>query len=92
MAALVVILAFFTHVLATEEKQLIAKELLAPYRKVRNFMLISACLFLLTMAPQFWSLTVESVPIRFYLWLAPLALFWIGRTPERLPGAKNARA
>jgi hypothetical protein len=91
MAALVVIMAFFTHVLAAEEKQLIATELLRPYRKVRNFMLISACLFLVTMAPQFWTLRIEGVPLRFYLWLPPLALFWIGRTPKGLPEAKNTQ-
>ena len=82
MAALVVILAFFIHELAVEEKQLIAAELMGPYRRVRNSMVLSALLFLLTMAPQFWQWEIQNVPLRFYLWLIPIALFWIGRLPE----------
>lgn len=53
MTGLMAILAFFTHELAIEEKKLIAVELLEPYKKVRNSMLISASFFLLTMFPQF---------------------------------------
>jgi len=79
MAALMAILAFFTHELAIEERQLISVELLVPYRRVRNTMLVSAGLFLLTMFPQFWSWRIQDVPIRFYFWIAPLAVFWIGR-------------
>jgi uncharacterized membrane protein len=83
MAALVVILAFFIHELAAEEKQLIAAELIEPYRGVRNSMVLSALLFLLTMAPQFWQWRIQSVPLRFYLWLIPIIMFWIGRLPQK---------
>lgn len=79
MAALMAILAFFTHELAIEEKKLIAPELLEPYKKVRNSMLISASLFLLTMFPQLWSLKIQDIPLRFYLWFMPLVFFWFGR-------------
>jgi hypothetical protein len=82
MAALVVILAFFIHELAVEEKQLITVELMGPYKRVRNLMVLSALLFLITTAPQFWQLEIQNVPLRFYLWLIPIALFWIGRLPE----------
>jgi uncharacterized membrane protein len=82
MAALVVILAFFIHELAVEEKQLIATELMGPYKRVRNAMVLSALLFLLTTAPQFWQLEIQNVPLRFYLWFIPITLFWIGRLPE----------
>lgn len=85
MAALVVILAFFTHELAIEEKQLIAPELLEPYRNVRNSMLISVGLFLLTMAPQLWTWRIQNVPLRFCLWLIPISLLWIGRLPTGRP-------
>jgi hypothetical protein len=76
MAGPMAILAFFTHELAIEEKKLIAVELLEPYKKVRNSMLTSASFFLLTMFPQFWSWRIQGVPLRFYLWLIPLAVFW----------------
>jgi uncharacterized membrane protein len=82
MAALVVILAFFIHELAVEEKQLISAELMGPYKRVRNSMVLAALLFLLTMAPQLWQWEIQNVPLRFYLWLIPIALFWIGRLPE----------
>ena len=82
MAALMFILAFFVHELALEEKKLIAAELMEPYRRVRNFMLLSTLLFLFTMAPQFWQWRVQNVPLRFYLWLVPIAAFWIGRLEE----------
>jgi hypothetical protein len=85
MAALVLILAFFIHELTVEEKQLIARELMEPYRRVRNSMIISTLLFLFTMAPEFWGLRFLGVPLRFYLWLIPLAIFWVGRLPEK-PG------
>ena len=58
MAVLVVILAVFTNELAREEKQLIAPELMKPYKKVRNFMLLSAGLFIFSMLPQFWMLRI----------------------------------
>jgi hypothetical protein len=90
MAALVVILAFFVHELAVEENRLIAAELMEPYRGVRNSMLLSAVFFLLTVAPQFWSWRIQSVPLRFYLWLIPLIIFWLGRLPEE-PRAAGAR-
>lgn len=82
MAALVAILAFFIHELSVEEKQLIVRELVNPYRRVRNSLVISTLLFLLTMIPQLWDLTFFDIPLRFYLWLIPLAIFWTGRLPE----------
>jgi uncharacterized membrane protein len=83
MAALVVILAFFIHELAVEERQLIARELMEPYRRVRNSMVISTVLFLFTMVPEFWDWRFLGVPVRFYLWLIPIAIFWVGRLPEK---------
>lgn len=88
MAALVVILAFFIHELAVEERQLIARELMAPYRRARNSMLVSTVLFLFTMVPVFWDWRFLGVPVRFYMWLIPIAIFWIGRLPEE-PGQLN---
>ncbi len=82
MAALASILAFFIHELAVEEKQLIAKELIRPYRSARNSMIFSTLLFLLTTAPQFWQWQIQNIPFRFYLWLVPITMFWIGRLPE----------
>jgi hypothetical protein len=81
MATLAVILAVFTHELAKEERQLIAVELIEPYKKVGNSMLLSAGLFLFTMAPQFWYWRIQTVPLRFFLWLVPLMVLWMKRMP-----------
>jgi hypothetical protein len=56
---------------------------------VRNFMLFSALLFLFTMVPAFWVWRFMDVPLRFYLWLIPLAVFWIGQLPVK-PGQLNS--
>lgn len=85
MAALMTVLAVFTHELAIEERQLIAVELLEPFKKVRNLLFISAGLFLLTLLPQFWLWRIQNVPLRFYLWLIPLVVFWVGRSLEGSP-------
>jgi hypothetical protein len=85
MAALVVILAFFIHELAVEERQLIARKLMASYGKVRNSMVVSTLPFLSTMVPEFWGWRFLGVSLRFYLWLIPIAIFWIRRLPEE-PG------
>ena len=83
MAGLVLILAFFTNELAKEEKQLVSPELIKPFKKTRNIMLASAIFFLITMAPQLWTLTIVGVPARFILWLIPLFVFFAARLPEK---------
>jgi uncharacterized membrane protein len=83
MAGLVCILAFFTNELAKEEKQLISPELIKPFKKTRNIMLASAVLFVITMAPQLWTLNIAGLPARFLLWLIPLVVFYVARLPEK---------
>ncbi len=89
MAVLVVILAVFTNELAREEKQLIAPELMKPYKKVRNFMLLSAGLFIFSMLPQFWMLRIQNIPLRFLLWMVPLAVIWVGSIPTEKAKSPN---
>jgi uncharacterized membrane protein len=83
MASLISILTFFVHELTVEEKQLITAELVEPTKRVRNSMVLSALVFLLTMAPQFWQWRILNLPLRFYLWLIPIIIFWIGRLPGK---------
>ena len=83
MAGLVTIIALFTHQLAREEKGLVPKESLAKYKRIRNTLLISAALFLVTVLPIFWSFRVWDLPIRFYFWFIPLALSSIRHVPKR---------
>jgi uncharacterized membrane protein len=83
MAGLVCILAFFANELAREERQLISQELIEPFKKTRNIMLASAILFLISMAPQLWTLTIIGIPARFLLWTIPLIVFYAARLPEK---------
>ena len=83
MAGLVFILAFFTNELAKEEKQFISPELVKPFKRIRNIMLVSAIIFLITMVPQLWTLRIIGVPVRFLLWIIPLIVFYIARLPEK---------
>lgn len=83
MAGLMAILALFTHQLTTEDRKLLPPNLLAKYRRSRSILFFSAGLFALTIAPMFWSLTILSIPSRFYLWFVPLALSSIRRVSEK---------
>lgn len=83
LGGLMAILAFFTHSLALEEKKLISQELISRYRRIRNSLFLSAGLFLLTALPEFWSWSVQDLPMRFYVWYAILPISWISSLSER---------
>jgi hypothetical protein len=83
MGGLMAILGFFNHELSVEEKKLIPQELLQRHKRTRNVLFVSAGLFFLTALPQFWSLQIDAVPTRFYLWLSPLVISWISRGLKR---------
>ncbi len=89
MAALMAILGFFTNELAVEERRLVAPQLLGAVRRARNAMFIAAVLFLLTIFPQFWTWRIQEVPLRFYLWLVPIIVFFSGRILSRTEASKT---
>jgi len=79
MTGLMLILALFTHQLAREERELVPKEALTQYKRVRDVLFISGALFAITTLPFFWAFKIQGLPIRFYLWFLPLALSSIRR-------------
>ena len=81
MASLMLILALFTQELAREEKELVPKEAMTQYARVRDILFVSAALFAITVLPFFWTLKIQGLPIRFYLWFLPLILSSIRRIP-----------
>ena len=91
LSGILVILAAFAHVLSLEEKGLVAPEAITLFRNGRNRMSILAVLMGISIAPQFWQLTIFNVPLRLYMWYLPLISYWVGRAvrPEsrtyRLP-------
>jgi uncharacterized membrane protein len=90
LGGLMAILAVFTHLLALEEKNLISRKLISRYKRSRNFLFLTAGLFFLTAFPAFWFLSLQGLPIRFYIWYAILPIIWIRGLTERPPSTNPA--
>jgi hypothetical protein len=92
MAGLMAILGFFSHELAAEKKNLVPKAFISKYKRMRNNLFGYAAVFVFTALPPFWIYTIGGTPLRFYLWLIPLVVFWLGRRFwERPTDQKNRR-
>jgi uncharacterized membrane protein len=78
LAGLFLIMAFFTHSLADEDKKLVPQSLLLKYRRSRNFELLASAIFLVSIIPVFWSLEISVgnyfIRIRYILWILTLFL------------------
>lgn len=73
------ILAYFTHTLSIEEKNLIPCELIRRYKNVRNLTLLVAAIFVVSILPPFWTHSIETLPLRIILWLITFPLIWASR-------------
>jgi uncharacterized membrane protein YphA (DoxX/SURF4 family) len=83
-----IVLAYFVHLLASEERKLIPRELMERYRVVRNSLILGAAIFLASAFPVFWGIVYSGVPLRIYLWIASLPAFLLPRFLRSLrPGA-----
>jgi hypothetical protein len=89
MAGLMAILALFTHQLTVEEKSLIPKSLLSKYKRIQISRLIAALFFALTILPLFWTLRIQNVPLRFYLWFVSLISTQVTRATDRTLGDEH---
>ena len=83
LAGLTLIMGLLAHQLTTEERNLLNREFVATYRRIRNLEYSAAALFALTALPPFWSWEIIGTPVRFYFWYAILGLTWISRSIER---------
>ncbi len=90
LAGLMAILGFFSNELAIEEKNLIPKDMIAGYKRMRNNHFSYAIAFMFTALPQFWEYKIAGIPIRFYLWLLPLAFFWLSRRFLEKPASQKS--
>jgi uncharacterized membrane protein len=77
------IIAFFSHTLAKEEKKLVPSNLLRKFRVNRNMQLLVSAAFFLSMAPIFYSTIafslpvqgdIRQIPVRAALWILTLVL------------------
>ncbi len=64
------ILALFTNILATEERKLVAPDLLRKFRLSRNLEIVVAILFFASAIPIFWSLN-----LRYLIWATTFFVF-----------------
>ena len=64
------ILALFTHILASEERKLVAPDLLRKYKLSRNLEIVVAIIFLLSAIPQVWVLNV-----RYTIWASTFFVY-----------------
>lgn len=72
------IIAFFNHSLADEEKNLVSKEEMRYFRFRRNYAIFSAALFFISMLP-FFEVMVYFTSLRVYIWIAALILGMVSR-------------
>jgi uncharacterized membrane protein len=73
------ILAYFTHILASEEKNLIPTELIHRYKVIRNLLVVGAAMFLASDLPLFGEFGVAGLPLRVILWFLSLPVMWLPR-------------
>src|SRR5437773_9528541 len=67
------ILALFTRILASEERKLVAPDLLRNYKLSRNLEIVVAIIFLISAIPQVWVLNV-----RYTIWPSTFFVYRVG--------------
>jgi uncharacterized membrane protein len=82
MGSIFLVLAYFTHELAKEERKLIPKELLRSYRLQRDTTIAVVVLFYVSILPTFWSLVVFGLQVRFILWMGTFVTWIVRRVVE----------
>jgi uncharacterized membrane protein len=85
LAAMFLILAFFNHSLVDQEKSRVPKDHLKRYRFARNYDLLIAAVFLISILPFFASVDIlhlmvggtrYGIPLRVFVWILALVLGW----------------
>jgi len=77
------ILALCTHILASEERKLVAPDLLRKYKLSRNLEIVVAIIFLVSAIPQVWVLNV-----RYTIWAST---FFVYRGGSLVRGLRKRR-
>ena len=79
LAGMLAILATFSHVISTEENDLVEPQIARIFRQSRNVKLILCALSIISIAPIFWTITFLTIPLRIYFWLIPIIVYWVRR-------------
>ena len=101
LASMFLILTFFLLTLTTEDKHLLPSSLLGRYRLQRNFTLLAALVFMISIIPYFGDTIAVSIvsggtpyylSLRSVLWLIALVVSWSRRTIGSYERWRNARS
>jgi len=85
LGAMFAILGGFTLDLASEERKLIPKELTRQYKIEGGVWFLSGAIFCVTALPIFFVTKIPGgLPLRYYLWLLPVVILYLGRFAERI--------
>ena len=79
LAGMNLILAYFTHVLANEEKGTIPKELVWRFRLTRDVLVVASLVFLYSDLPGWWTTLSLGFPDRIIIWFLALPITWLPR-------------
>jgi uncharacterized membrane protein len=87
LAATLLIMAAFAHIIAQEEEHLVDGEIMIRFRRVRNRLTLLSLVVLLSLAAP-WGWLVLGIPIRILIWCIPMLSFWFNRMtrPPRFAG------
>ncbi len=85
LGVMFLILGVFTFILADEERKLIPDDLTAQFRKEAYGYLLAASCFFVSILPFFYTFELDgSGPVRYYIWLVPLAFILARRWASRV--------
>ncbi len=79
LAGMNLILAYFTHVLTSEEKNLIPKELIWRFKLTRDVLIAASLVFLYSGLPGWWTAYFLGFPDRIIIWFLALPITWLPR-------------
>lgn len=91
LGAIMLILGFFTFLLADEEKRLIPDRMIRSFRAQSYVQMLSGVIFFVTAFPIFYEISLYGSPLRFDVWFIPLIAVWIRRSWFRVR-ARRERA
>ena len=91
LAATLLILAIFAHIIAQEEEHLVDGDVMVRFRRIRNRLTVLAVVVLLALATP-WDWLFLGVHIRLQIWYVPIVSFWFNRMRTRPFGLPRSPA
>jgi uncharacterized membrane protein len=84
LGAMFAILGGFTLTLASDERKLLPKELTTQYRIEGVIWFAAGLVFGISALPIFFTTVIPGhLPLRYYLWIVPIGLLYIGRAAQK---------